>query len=429
MGCTSSSSGQQVSKLKVKVDYKPNFGKPLAANVNDYMLKKLDKGLHLKNKIEGQQFIVEDCTGSSIFLLDHIAALTVDSCKDVILVTGPIEGSVFIRDCSNCTIVIACQQLRLRDCVNCQILLFSTTGPIVESSRNIGFGCYSLNYFGIEQHFEKAGLSIWQNDWQSVYDFTPDTDRQHYHSLPYGTDHNTLKIAEGISDIEKEDMIGQGYGSIFGPTTDNSLSQESFIPMTYGLLLEKSLPITAIKSNPQSSSEKKSAKIMTTGLIVVPLEFQKDLLQRISALNSSSPSTSSTEKVIVTRTALLKNLDKKKVELLFYFTVGRSSNNNNSSKAHADFKKLKDLLLSTTKKEGTSYYTCPCIAVQLSLPTHSCIGDLFDLNNRLDLPARTYAFPTLKNPSGIVPGDIYLYCLGEEAGERCKMVFEQSSLF
>jgi hypothetical protein len=63
--------------------------------------------------------------------------------------------------------------------------------------------------------------------------------------------------------------------------------------------------------------------------------------------------------------------------------------------------------------------------MQLSLPIHSSMEDIFDLNNRLDLPARTSAFPTLKNPAGIVPGDIYLYCLGDEALERSKMVFEQ----
>jgi hypothetical protein len=397
MGCISSSSSTPTPKIKVKVDYKPNFGKPLAANINDYMLKKLDKGLHLKNKIEGQQFIVEDCTGSSIFLLDHIAALNVDSCKDIILVTGPIEGSVFIRDCSNCTIVIACQQLRLRDCVNCQILLFSTTGPIVESSSNIGFGCYSLNYFGIEQHFEKAGLNIWQNDWQAVYDFTPKVDHQHYHSLPHDTDHNTLKIATGLSDMEKEEMIRQGYGSIFGSNSNNlNNSQDSFIPRTYGLLPT------------QKQENSVNTVTMTTGLIIVPLEFQKDLLQRIAVLNASP----STQKVTLMRTALIKKLDKTRIESLFLFTLGHSSTNSNGSKAHADFKKLKDLLLSTTKKEGNSHYTCPCIAIQLSLPMHSSMGDLFDLNNRLDLPARTYAFPTLKDPSGIVPGDVYLYCLG-----------------
>ena len=32
--------------------------------------------------------------------------------------TGPVASSAFIRNCEDCVLVIACQQLRLRDCKN-----------------------------------------------------------------------------------------------------------------------------------------------------------------------------------------------------------------------------------------------------------------------------------------------------------------------
>lgn len=41
-----------------------------------------------------------------------------DFCKDCRIVSGPVASSVFIRNCEDCVIVIACQQLRLRDCKN-----------------------------------------------------------------------------------------------------------------------------------------------------------------------------------------------------------------------------------------------------------------------------------------------------------------------
>ena len=41
-----------------------------------------------------------------------------DYCKDCHIVTGPVASSVFIRNCQDCVVVVACQQLRLRDCKN-----------------------------------------------------------------------------------------------------------------------------------------------------------------------------------------------------------------------------------------------------------------------------------------------------------------------
>jgi hypothetical protein len=53
------------------------------------------------------------------------------------------------------------------------VFLHSTTGPIIESSSNISIGCYNYAYFGLESHLESADMSIWENEWYSVYDFTP----------------------------------------------------------------------------------------------------------------------------------------------------------------------------------------------------------------------------------------------------------------
>lgn len=41
-----------------------------------------------------------------------------DNCSDCRVVCGPVASSVFLRDCHDCVVVVACQQLRLRDCKN-----------------------------------------------------------------------------------------------------------------------------------------------------------------------------------------------------------------------------------------------------------------------------------------------------------------------
>jgi hypothetical protein len=50
-------------------------------------------------------------------------------------------------------------------------MLMSSLGPIVESSTNMGFGCYSYNYFNLLEHLEKAGLNIWNNTWCALLGF------------------------------------------------------------------------------------------------------------------------------------------------------------------------------------------------------------------------------------------------------------------
>lgn len=164
---------------------KHNFEKDLNLNKEDFIYSKKAKEVLVKSPrdLNGQQFIVEECEGTDMFLIDHMAMLTVDYCKNCRIVAGPVASSVFIRNCENCVVVIACQQLRLRDCKNLTIFLHSTTGPIIESSSGIALGCYNYSYFGLESHLESAEMSIWENEWYSVYDFTPGGGGSHNHRL------------------------------------------------------------------------------------------------------------------------------------------------------------------------------------------------------------------------------------------------------
>ena len=58
--------------------------------------------------------------------------------------------SIFVRNCKNCTLVLACQQFRARDCSGCTFFLFSATKPVIESSSDLRFACYTLDYFRYE---------------------------------------------------------------------------------------------------------------------------------------------------------------------------------------------------------------------------------------------------------------------------------------
>lgn len=79
------------------------------------------------------------CVGqaSKIFLFDHSAAVTIEKCTDCTIVVGPVEGSIFIRECARCIVAVVCQQFRSRECSNIDVFLYSSTRPIIEESVNV----------------------------------------------------------------------------------------------------------------------------------------------------------------------------------------------------------------------------------------------------------------------------------------------------
>ena len=63
-------------------------------------------------------FKIESCTDCSIYVHDQHAQATIDLTKDSVIVMGPCASSTFVRNCSDCKMVLTTQQLRLRDCKN-----------------------------------------------------------------------------------------------------------------------------------------------------------------------------------------------------------------------------------------------------------------------------------------------------------------------
>eukprot|EP00736_Rhodelphis_marinus_P005775 Rmarinus@m.5103 len=132
--------------------------------------------------IDGQMFVLDECEGCDIYLMDFSSEVLMDGCRNCRIFIGPCESSVFIRDSSDCDMVVACQQFRLRDCRNLKILLYTQTRPIIEESRNIGFGCFDYNYPELRRQFDAAKLSVFNNPWGVVYDFTKGAG--HWYFLP-----------------------------------------------------------------------------------------------------------------------------------------------------------------------------------------------------------------------------------------------------
>ncbi|XP_036401776.1 protein XRP2-like [Megalops cyprinoides] len=138
----------------------------------------------LPGKLNGQQLVIQDCENCNIYVFDHSATISIDDCTNCRVVLGPVKGSVFIRDCKDMKCVVACQQFRTRDCKKVDVFLCCASQPIIESSTGMKFGCFQYYYPELAFHFKDAGLSIFNNNWSNVHDFTPVSGETNWSLLP-----------------------------------------------------------------------------------------------------------------------------------------------------------------------------------------------------------------------------------------------------
>jgi len=175
--------------------------------------------------INGQQFIIENCVNTKIYLFDYSAMVTVDNCENCVLIIGPCKGSVFLRNCKNCQVLVACQQLRTRDCRKIDLHLLCATQPIIESSASVKFGCFQLYYPELIAQFEKSGLSVYNNTWSVIHDFTPLEDGYNWSLIS-----NSKSIESNIPKPSIEEL--QSVATSFD-------KEQSIVPLTRGKLTSR----------------------------------------------------------------------------------------------------------------------------------------------------------------------------------------------
>lgn len=127
---------------------------------------KLIKEEVLKNDVELRN--LEKC---SVSLFGSPATVHISNIKNCKIICGPVSTSVFVDDCQDCDLVIACQQLRIHSTKDSRFYIHVTSKAIIEDSSNVGFAPYNLTYEGIEADFDDSGLDRSSNNWNKVDDF------------------------------------------------------------------------------------------------------------------------------------------------------------------------------------------------------------------------------------------------------------------
>lgn len=181
----------------------------------DYIFKGRSEEVLVKTpgSIRGNGFVLDTLKDCEVYILDHTTQVQVDDCINCKIFIGPCDGSVFIRDCKDCTLNVATRQLRTRDCANLKIGLYCATQPSIETSTCVEFSCWRGAYPGLTQHFGAAKLDPSKNTWMQVYDFNSGDDLGAPHwSLDESFRGWWVAPTEGVPDCP----VVAADGSLFG---------------------------------------------------------------------------------------------------------------------------------------------------------------------------------------------------------------------
>ncbi|KAL1509049.1 hypothetical protein ABEB36_003850 [Hypothenemus hampei] len=140
----------------------------------------IDCGFHDKShetltlspeELEKKDVCLENLNKCKIYLKGHPSTLHLNHLQYCQVFSGPVSTSIFAENCHNCTLVIACQQLRLHASKNVNIYLQVTSRAIMEDCSDIAVAPYNWSYEGIERDFKQAGLNRQVNNWKCIDDF------------------------------------------------------------------------------------------------------------------------------------------------------------------------------------------------------------------------------------------------------------------
>lgn len=99
------------------------------------------------------------------------SAIHINELTNCTVLSGPVSGSIFIRECKDCTFVVPCQQLRIHTTTNTKFYIHVTSRAIIEDCSNVSFGPYNWSYPNIEEHYAVSGLDRNRNSWSDIDDF------------------------------------------------------------------------------------------------------------------------------------------------------------------------------------------------------------------------------------------------------------------
>ncbi|NXD75392.1 TBCC protein, partial [Halcyon senegalensis] len=115
--------------------------------------------------------VLSELRGCRVRLRGNANTLRVRDCRGCTVLCGPVSTSVLVDGCSDCLLVLACQQLRTHRTRDSRFYVQVTSRAVIEDCTKVCFAPYTWSYPGIEGDFESSGLDRNRNNWNLVDDF------------------------------------------------------------------------------------------------------------------------------------------------------------------------------------------------------------------------------------------------------------------
>ncbi|XP_006860527.1 PREDICTED: tubulin-specific chaperone C [Chrysochloris asiatica] len=135
------------------------------SNLESQVLEKRAEELYQRD------ILLTELSHCTIRLYGNPNTLRLTKARGCTVLCGPVSTSVFLDDCSDCVLVVACQQLRIHTTKDTRIFLQVTSRAIVEDCHGIQFAPYTWTYPGIDEDFQGSGLDRNKNNWKDIDDF------------------------------------------------------------------------------------------------------------------------------------------------------------------------------------------------------------------------------------------------------------------
>ncbi|XP_048843353.1 tubulin-specific chaperone C [Brienomyrus brachyistius] len=123
------------------------------------------------DEIRKRDVLLTQLTNCRVRLYGAPSTLHIKHVRDSEIMCGPVSGSVFVDDCSGCTLALPCQQLRTHNTCDTRVYLHVTSRAIVEDCTGVSFAPFSWTYPALDADFEASGLDKGRNNWSQVDDF------------------------------------------------------------------------------------------------------------------------------------------------------------------------------------------------------------------------------------------------------------------
>lgn len=122
-------------------------------------------------EIQQRDVLLSHLTNCKVRLYGSPSTLHIKHVSNCQILSGPVSSSVFVDECKDSTLVLACQQLRTHNTTSTQIYLHVTSRAIIEDCRGVCFAPFNWRYPQLDEDFQVSGLDPKRNNWSQVDDF------------------------------------------------------------------------------------------------------------------------------------------------------------------------------------------------------------------------------------------------------------------